>query len=448
MFSIATPSSWITSMPLARRNPPSRITSFRSRPRIVRNGVLTTTASSYTPGEIRTMPPGSARSTAAWIVGASWGTRTSPPGSAGGCSRPGPTSPPGASSPPTRAEAREVVIATSSGNARRMQARTGRRIAREASTGSHADRGAVPLSAHADRTPDRARRVVPVPGAAGDAHARRRAVRTRPVDAAGRAPAVRRRRARVRVQAPHGAPAQAEGEDGPVRPGPAGLGRRRRLRSGLPPAPRRPSEPGGPRRALRASSTDPFAPAGPLQAAVGALRDRGPGGRSRRDPDEGPSRDDRRALGHAPDGRAVRPVARGPRGAPRTRMGAGARTRAVIAAAPRGRHPDGLQAPGEGPDERPGRDPAIARTGGAGPELGLVGVPQHPRHGRASALGAGRADRAEPPVRDRRRAATAVQGDQGRARWDGQRRRAHRRGRRDAPPAPRPEGADTRPDAA
>jgi hypothetical protein len=54
--------------------------------------VVTTTASSYTPGEITTMPPGSAASTAAWIVGSSRGTRISSAGSEGGVSRPGPTS--------------------------------------------------------------------------------------------------------------------------------------------------------------------------------------------------------------------------------------------------------------------------------------------------------------------------------------------------------------------
>jgi len=38
------------------------------------------------------MPPGSAASTAVWIVGSSCGTRISAPGSEGGVSRPGPTS--------------------------------------------------------------------------------------------------------------------------------------------------------------------------------------------------------------------------------------------------------------------------------------------------------------------------------------------------------------------
>ena len=46
MFSIVTPSASITWIPLSSVNPPSRITRLRSSPRIVRNGVVTTTASS------------------------------------------------------------------------------------------------------------------------------------------------------------------------------------------------------------------------------------------------------------------------------------------------------------------------------------------------------------------------------------------------------------------
>ena len=44
------------------------------------------------PGGIVVISPGSAASTAAWIVGSSCGTRISAPGSEGGVSRPGPTS--------------------------------------------------------------------------------------------------------------------------------------------------------------------------------------------------------------------------------------------------------------------------------------------------------------------------------------------------------------------
>ncbi len=103
MFWTVTPSASITWMPLARVKPPSRITVLRSVPRIVRYGVVTVTASSYTPGDTSTMPPGFARSTAAWIVGACWGTRIVCAKPEGTGSSPGPTPPagPGSGTSPT-----------------------------------------------------------------------------------------------------------------------------------------------------------------------------------------------------------------------------------------------------------------------------------------------------------------------------------------------------------
>src|SRR6056297_99033 len=65
-------------MPLSSSNSPSRITSLRSRPRIVRSSVTTLTASLYVPGSMRIRSPGSAASTAAWIVSNSAGTSSTP----------------------------------------------------------------------------------------------------------------------------------------------------------------------------------------------------------------------------------------------------------------------------------------------------------------------------------------------------------------------------------
>ena len=110
-------------------------------------------------------------------------------------------------------------------------------------------------------------------------------------------------------------------------------------------------------------------------------------------------------------------------------------------------HRDLVRPPGPGADERDGRGPPLARGRGARRRNGPVGVPQHPRHGRAPGVAARRADRPQPAVRDRRRAAPAVQGDQGRARRHRERRRAHRRGRRAPPAAAGPEGADEGPHA-
>jgi hypothetical protein len=67
-FSIATPSA-STLKPLSRRNSPSTIVVLRSTPRIPMSGLVTVTASWYTPGETSTSAPGFAASTAAWIVG-------------------------------------------------------------------------------------------------------------------------------------------------------------------------------------------------------------------------------------------------------------------------------------------------------------------------------------------------------------------------------------------
>ncbi len=295
------------------------------------------------------------------------------------------------------------------------------------------------------RTPHRAGRVVPVPGAAGDAHARGRALRARPVDPTRRPAAVRGRRVRVRVASAPGAAVAAEGQDGAVRSRAPGVGRRLVVRPRLPHPPRGAPEPRRPGRARRTGPADPLPPPRSFEAAVGALRDRGPRGRSRRDPDEGASRDDRRPVGHAPQRGAVRPLAAAARAYAAARLGARART---VLAGPAARgHRDPVRAPGPGADERRGRGPAIARRRGARRRNGAVGVPQHPRHGGAARIAARRADRTEPTVRDRRRPAPAVQGDQGRAGRDGERRGAHGRGRCAPSVAPRTPGAHARPHA-
>jgi Uncharacterised protein family (UPF0089). len=165
----------------------------------------------------------------------------------------------------------------------------------------------------------------------------------------------------VRLAPAPRAPAPPEGEDGAVRARAPGLGRRRRVRPGRSTSAAQRSRTRRAGRARRAGPEDPLAPARPVQAALGALLHRGSRGRSRRDPDEGASRDDRRAVRHAPDRGAVRPLARAARACAAPRLGA--RTRTLLAGpAPRG---DGVAGRPSvpGADERMDavrRSPAVA----------------------------------------------------------------------------------------
>src|SRR5438034_542006 len=101
-------------------------------------------------------------------------------------------------------------------------------------------------------------------------------------------------------------------EGGVPAPGhrPAGVGGRRELRRGLP------HPPGGPARTRWSAGADRLRSAGDLppprpdQAAVGAVPDRGDGGRHDLDPDEGPPRDGGRHGRHRPRHGGVRLHAR------------------------------------------------------------------------------------------------------------------------------------------
>ena len=100
----------------------------------------------------------------------------------------------------------------------------------------------------------------------------------------------------------------------PLGPGPALLGRRPRLRPRLPRARDRAARARRRRAALDAGEPDLLPAAGPLAAAVGAVRHPGRARRqARRDDVEDPPRDGRRHVGRRDHGRALRPVARGAR---------------------------------------------------------------------------------------------------------------------------------------
>ena len=194
--------------------------------------------------------------------------------------------------------------------------------------------------------------------------------------------------------------------------------------------------PGGRRELVRAGPADPLAPARPDEAALGALRDRGARGRPRGHAAEGPPRDDRRAVRHAPRGGDLRPRRRTRGGSAASGLGTRSRnprpqellrqaTETVFA------HPIA------GGDDRGRGRPAFAgaRRARAGSVLG--GLRSIFDMGVAAHLTVRRADRPEPPVRDHRGAPPAVQGHQGCARRNGERRRAHGDRRRALPRAAR-----------
>ena len=85
---------------------------------------------------------------------------------------------------------------------------------------------------------------------------------------------------------------------GPVRAGPARVGRRPALQHRVPPAPHRPAGARGRARAAQAGRARHGPAAGPLQATLGDLGGRGPRGRSLGHAGQDPPRHGRRHLGH------------------------------------------------------------------------------------------------------------------------------------------------------
>ncbi len=186
--------------------------------------------------------------------------------------------------------------------------------------------------------------------------------------------------------------------------------------------------------AARARRARALAAAGPLQAAVGDVARAGARGQPLRADLQDPPRARRRRRGRGPRDRACstsspcrsRPRTRASRGCPQPEPSAAqlaARGRARARAHAVRAHRQGAVG-GDAPDAHAG---GRAR-GDRGRRRGRVGRAE-PGAGDA----AQRADRPAPAVRVRAQRAGRLQDGQGRARRHGQRRRAHRRGRRAAP---------------
>src|SRR4051812_3844837 len=268
------------------------------------------------------------------------------------------------------------------------------------------------------------RRLLPAHRGRVLAHARGRRAALR-----GRAPPLRRPRGPHRLAPRPGATLPPADRRGAARPGTPPLGRRRALRPALPRAPHGPAGPRDGVRAAGAGRADLLPAAAPRPPAVGALARRGPGGRALRDPLQDASRAGRRRVGAGHPQRALRARLRGARG----RLDPA--TDAVL------REPRGGGAGGAGHERRRARAAAArARAPPAAGGLPARGDGRRRRRdgvGRHAARTADAVQRAEgrprPALHVDPRLARRRQGDQERARRDGQRRRAHRRHARPAP---------------
>src|SRR5215216_2482752 len=279
-------------------------------------------------------------------------------------------------------------------------------------------------------SPHRTRCLLPrARGSRRRAHARRLGAALR-----GRVAALRGVRRAPRAPARAGPALPPEARVPSARPEPPRVGRRPALQRRLPRAPHGAAAAGRGGRVAPARRPRLRAAARPLQAAVGDLarrpRRRGP---LRAGVEDAPL-PRRRHLRRRHRDRALRPR----RGSARAGPGGGA-----VGAAP------GADAGGAA-RRRAGRsrgDPAGTRPrrgGGGDPSAGGARGRRHGarrarlddagRPRRRAALAAQREDRAAPALRLGRRRAEDVQGDQGRARRHGQRRRAH--GRRGRAPQP------------